>query len=81
MAKLRGFGAMDPAAQQAIASLGGKAAHEKGRAHEFTSEKARAAGAKGGQVVSRDREHMAEIGRRGGRARAKNGAAKDAGLS
>jgi hypothetical protein len=39
---------MDPAKQREIASKGGKAAHEKGTAHEFTSEEARAAGRKGG---------------------------------
>lgn len=41
----RGFAAMDPEQQRAIAALGGRAAHEKGRAHEFTSEEARRAGA------------------------------------
>jgi general stress protein YciG len=39
---------MDPAKQREIASKGGKAAHEKGTAHEFTSEEARIAGKKGG---------------------------------
>ena len=62
----RGFGAMDPEKQRAIASMGGKAAHAKGTAHQFTSEEARAAGRKGGAAVSRDRKHMAEIGRKGG---------------
>lgn len=45
----RGFGSMDSTKQKAIASLGGKAAHARGKAHEFTSEEARIAGAKGGQ--------------------------------
>ena len=40
----RGFAAMDPARQREIASLGGRAAHQSGHAHEFTSEEARAAG-------------------------------------
>ena len=40
----RGFASMDPARQRAIASEGGKAAHERGTAHEFTSEEARRAG-------------------------------------
>ena len=40
----RGFASMDPERQRAIASEGGKAAHEKGTAHEFTSEEARRAG-------------------------------------
>jgi uncharacterized protein len=46
--KLQGFAAMDPAKQRALASLGGKAAHAQGRAHEWTVEQARAAGRKGG---------------------------------
>lgn len=66
----RGFASMDPVKQREIASKGGKAAHEKGRAHEFTSEEAREAGRKGGQAVSRNRAHMAEIGRQGGLHRA-----------
>jgi uncharacterized protein len=61
---------MDPARQREIASAGGKAAHKQGSAHEFApgGDEARAAGRKGGATVSRDREHMAEIGRRGGKA-------------
>jgi len=62
----RGFGAMAPEAQKEIARKGGKSAHRAGRAHEFTTEEARAAGKKGGHAVSRDREHMARIGRLGG---------------
>jgi general stress protein YciG len=62
----RGFGSMDEQEQREIASKGGRAAHEKGTAHEFTSEEAREAGRKGGQSVSQDREHMSEIGRKGG---------------
>ena len=49
--------------------MGGKAAHQKGTAHEFNSDEARAAGRKGGQIVSQNREHMALIGREGGKAR------------
>ncbi len=64
----RGFAAMDDQQQREIASKGGKAAHEKGTAHEFTSEEAREAGRKGGVAVSQDRSHMAEIGRKGGEA-------------
>lgn len=64
----RGFASMDEDKQREIASKGGRAAHEKGTAHEFSSEEAREAGRKGGESVSRDREHMAEIGRRGGQA-------------
>jgi general stress protein YciG len=62
----RGFAAMDAQKQREIASMGGRAAHEKGTAHEFTSEEARRAGQKGGESVSRNREHMAAIGRKGG---------------
>ena len=62
----RGFAAMDEEKQRKIASEGGKAAHERGTAHEFDSEEARRAGKKGGETVSQNREHMAEIGRRGG---------------
>ncbi len=40
----RGFAAMDPTRQREIASQGGRAAHELGNAHEFTTEEARAAG-------------------------------------
>jgi general stress protein YciG len=65
----RGFASMDPNKQREIASKGGRAAHAKGTAHEFNSEEARDAGRKGGQAVSRNREHMAAIGRRGGEAR------------
>lgn len=63
----RGFAAMDTQKQREIASKGGKAAHAKGTAHEFTSEEAREAGRKGGESVSRDRSHMALIGREGGK--------------
>lgn len=62
----RGFASMDARKQREIASKGGRAAHAHGTAHEFTSEEARAAGRKGGEAVSRNRQHMAEIGRRGG---------------
>jgi general stress protein YciG len=41
---------MDPQAQRAIAAKGGRAAHQKGTAHEFTSEEARIAGRKGGEA-------------------------------
>jgi uncharacterized protein len=68
----RGFASMDPARQREIAREGGKAAHIKGTAHEFNSEEARNAGRKGGETVSRDREHMAEIGRKGGRSSGSN---------
>jgi uncharacterized protein len=68
----RGFASMDPEKQREIASKGGKAAHQKGTAHEFTPEEAREAGRKGGEAVSKDREHMAQIGRKGGESSRKN---------
>lgn len=43
---LRGFAAMDPQRQREIASLGGRAAHQSGHAHEFSAEEARIAGRK-----------------------------------
>ncbi len=46
----RGFASMTPEKQREIASKGGRAAHQKGTAHEWTSEEARQAGRKGGQV-------------------------------
>ena len=65
----RGFAGMDPNKQKEISSKGGKAAHQKGTAHEFSSDEAREAGRKCGQAVSRDRAHMAAIGRQGGKSR------------
>ena len=49
----RGFASMDPEQQRRIASKGGKAAHAKGRAHEWTVEEAREAGRKGGSASHR----------------------------
>ena len=53
----RGFASMDPQRQREIASEGGRAAHEKGTAHEFTSEEAREAGRKGGMARSANRRN------------------------
>src|SRR5687768_4984020 len=66
----RGFASMDAERQREIARKGGRAAHEKGTAHEFTSDEARAAGRKGGERVSTDRSHMSRIGRLGGKSSA-----------
>lgn len=41
---------MDPEKQREIARKGGRAAHQKGTAHEWTSEEARVAGRKGGEA-------------------------------
>jgi general stress protein YciG len=72
--KKRGFASMDPAKQREIASKGGKAAHQKGTAHEFTTEEAREAGRKGGQAAHGrgtahkfTSEEAREAGRKGGR--------------
>jgi general stress protein YciG len=61
----RGFASMDPQRQREIASEGGRAAHEKGTAHEFTSEEAREAGRKGGMARSANRSKMAGQGNQG----------------
>jgi general stress protein YciG len=52
----RGFASMDPEKQRRIASKGGKAAHAKGRAHEWTVDEAREAGRKGGSASHRRQE-------------------------
>ena len=61
----RGFASMDAEKQRSIASLGGRAAHRLGTAHEFSSDEAREAGRKGGEAVSANRAHMAARGRPG----------------
>ena len=58
----RGFASMDRAKQREIASKGGKAAHQKGTAHEWTSEEAREAGRKGGMASHRRRKEGDEQG-------------------
>jgi uncharacterized protein len=56
----RGFASMSPEKQREIASKGGRAAHEKGTAHEWTSEEARSAGRKGGQISRGGRGRLSE---------------------
>jgi general stress protein YciG len=51
---------MDRTKQKEIASKGGKAAHQKGTAHEWTSEEAREAGRKGGMASHRRRKEMTD---------------------
>ncbi len=51
----RGFASMSDQKQRQIASMGGKAAHANGTAHQFTSEEAREAGRKGGEARGRKR--------------------------
>jgi uncharacterized protein len=62
--KGRGFAAMDEERQRAIASEGGRAAHEQGRAHEFTPEEAREAGRKGGQASGGARRGNKQAGQK-----------------
>jgi uncharacterized protein len=54
----RGFASMDRSKQREIASKGGKAAHQKGTAHEWTSEEAREAGRKGGMASHRRKQQQ-----------------------
>jgi general stress protein YciG len=50
---IRGFAAMDTEKQKEIARKGGRAAHEQGVAHQWSSQEAREAGKKGGQARGR----------------------------
>ena len=54
----RGFASMERIKQREIASKGGKAAHQKGTAHEWTSEEAREAGRKGGMASHRRKQEQ-----------------------
>ena len=54
----RGFASMDRSKQREIASKGGKAAHQKGTTHEWTSEEAREAGRKGGMASHRRKQQQ-----------------------
>lgn len=56
----RGFASMSAEKQRQIASKGGRAAHEKGTAHEWTADEARSAGRKGGQVSRGGRGRLVE---------------------
>jgi uncharacterized protein len=78
----RGFASMNPEKQREIASKGGKAAHAKGTAHEFTPEEARVAGRKGGQAAHAKGtaheftpEEARVAGRKGGQAAHEKGTA------
>ena len=64
----RGFAMFTQERRREIARQGGKIAHARGRAHEFSREEAREAGRKGGRAISGNRRHMVTIGREGGRA-------------
>lgn len=72
---LRGFASMDKEKQRSIASKGGRAAHEKGTAHEFDSSEASMAAKKGherGTAHEFTPEEARVAGRKGGLARAQN---------
>ena len=78
----RGFASMDQDKQREIASKGGKAAHEKGTAHEFDSEEAREAGSKGGKAAHEkgtahefDSDEARRAGSKGGKAAHEKGTA------
>ncbi len=64
----RGFAVLSPEKKREIASMGGKAAHEHGRAHRFTSEEARAAGKKRHQLrmLAAQAAQQAKAGGEGG---------------
>lgn len=57
----RGFASMDKATQRAIASKGGKIAHETGKAHEFSAVEARVAGRKGGKAYRKTENLLEEV--------------------
>lgn len=65
-AKVRGFAAITPEQRREIARKGGKKSQASGKAHKYTPDEARHAGALGGRKVAENREHMREIGKRGG---------------
>ena len=81
MGSKRGFSSMDPAKQREIASKGGKAAHEKGTAHEFTSEEARAAGRKGGAASRLRRAKHQSGGSEDGMSGAHSGEEREAAMA
>jgi general stress protein YciG len=51
---------MTPEKKREIASKGGKAAHQMGTAHKWTSEEAQAAGRKGGSISRRRPKNAAQ---------------------
>lgn len=55
--RLRGFAALTPEKKKEIASMGGRAAHASGRAHQFSTEEARAAGKKRHQRSEQSEKH------------------------
>jgi general stress protein YciG len=69
---------MDRSKQREIASKGGKAAHQKGTAHEWTSEEAREAGRKGGMASHRRKQQQESDGGDLGDARPSIGGSSEA---
>lgn len=67
----RSFASLSPERRRKIARLGGRAAHQRGTGHKFTSDEGRASGSKGRAAVSADCDHMARMGRLGGQRRCK----------
>ena len=58
---VRGFAAMSAEKQREIARKGGRAAHEQGVAHEWSSQEAREAGKKGGQARGRNSRPESDV--------------------
>lgn len=73
--KRRGFASMSKERRIEVAKNGGRAAHQSGRAHRFSSQEAQDAGRKGGQRTGQNIEHMAHIGTLGSASRWRNKAA------
>lgn len=65
----KGFAALSADQRREMGRLGGRSAHVKGTAYQFTPEKAREVGIKGGIATSQDKEHMSAIGKIGGKAK------------
>ena len=61
--KVQGFAAISKERLQEIASIGGKAAHAQGKAHQWSHDEAVEHGRKGGLKISQNKEHMSRIGR------------------
>ncbi len=57
---------MSPERRAELSAKGGRSAHRQGKAHQFTTEEAKAAGRKGGRKTAAKPGHMAKIGRLGG---------------
>jgi uncharacterized protein len=62
MPSKRGFAAMTPEQRSAISQKGGRAAHQAGTAHEFTSQEAREAGRLGGKATHVKRRTKLTVG-------------------